>query len=556
MTKEKICFLSKIKLTPAIGDWTTLKPINRDLEELNIAKLQEINFDTLAKKYFHYSLFLHYRLAEIITKKLSNDLNIKIELHTVEARQLPYKDFIENQKDYLFQGNIFLNKLGKMNVLIESKFADMIINRMTGGKGELSFNKPLSELELEILNLQIKEIMPGFLDIWKNILHVDDLEYEAFNGRFNMDQKVSLRETYLYYTFWFYFGEKNLVKIIWGYPNYLLKTLLNLKSKLSDQIKKRVLIDYKTMEKIKVPVKAVLGKTNITMGELKNLQEGDILTLDNKFHDPVELYLGKSKYLCQPGVVNNKLAIQVINYDFSEQVIKEYRKKNIGMKYSKKVGEEIEESLSDEPNLLSEESFQNDEQQVSIENENSSEQDIEEEIDTAENFTEDKEHEEHEEEFEHDEEAVDEEPEEEEVEEEPEEELDESSDHEENEEHAEESEPEEEAVEEEPEEEEAEEEPEEELDESSDHEENEEPEEEEVEEEPVEEAVAEEPEEEEVAEEPVEEPEQENEDQSNNLTTTLPEVSVGTNDISEKESPGEEEDDDDFSWDDIDTAKS
>ncbi|MFA5879236.1 MAG: FliM/FliN family flagellar motor switch protein, partial [Candidatus Margulisiibacteriota bacterium] len=312
--KEKICFSSNIKLTPALGDWTTLKTIQPDLEEINISKVQEISFDTLPKKLFKYTLFMHYRFAEYLTTKLSNDLNIKIELHSIKTFQLPYKEFIENQKETLIQSDLTIGSFGKINILIEQSFADMIINRISGGKGEIVVpTNNFSDLELEILSLQINELLPSFCQIWKNILNEEDIKVEVFHGKFQADQKVSLRETYIYYNFYFIFGEKILVKIIMGYPNYILRSLLNIKNKILESINKRVALNNKTLEKIKINLLAILGKTNLTMKELRNLQVGDILTLENKIEEPLELYLGnKIKYFVQPGVANNKLAAQLL----------------------------------------------------------------------------------------------------------------------------------------------------------------------------------------------------------------------------------------------------
>lgn len=312
--KEKTCFSSVIKLSPALGDWTMLKNIKPDLEEINISKVRESSFDTLPKNLFKYSLFLHYRFAEYLTTKLSNDLNIKIEIHSLETQQLLYKEFIETKTKPMIQNDLAIGNLGKINLLIEPSFADMIINRISGGKGEsLTAVDHFSEIELEMLSLQMNEILPFFCKIWKNILKETDIKAEIMHGKFQPDQKISVRETYIYYTFRFIFGEKNLVTIIMGYPNYILRSLLTIKNKVLDPVNKRVILNKKTLEKIKINLLAVLGRTNLTMKELRNLQDGDIITLENKIEDPLELYLTKKiKYFVQPGISNNKLAVQLL----------------------------------------------------------------------------------------------------------------------------------------------------------------------------------------------------------------------------------------------------
>ena len=57
---------------------------------------------------------------------------------------------------------------------------------------------------------------------------------------------------------------------------------------------------------------AILGKTIITLEDLLNLEEGDVIVLDKKVEEPVEIYIeGIPKMLGKLGVFKNRMAVQV-----------------------------------------------------------------------------------------------------------------------------------------------------------------------------------------------------------------------------------------------------
>jgi flagellar motor switch protein FliM len=65
----------------------------------------------------------------------------------------------------------------------------------------------------------------------------------------------------------------------------------------------------------KVPVKcsAVLGGATVTVRDLVNLSVGDIIRLDSSPQADLTLAVGDhAKFICRPGLVGNKMAVQII----------------------------------------------------------------------------------------------------------------------------------------------------------------------------------------------------------------------------------------------------
>ncbi len=318
--KNGFAFSRKIKLAPAIGDWTTIQYRDSDMEEINISPIRNINFDSMPRDQLKYVHYLHYRLAEKITKKLSQDMDIKVELHSIVASQMAYDDFLNAQQNSVVQTDFVLGEHGRVNVLFEWALADMIVNRLVGGKGEESDVETFSDLEGEILKTQTEELVPYFIDAWKSIFTQDQLRLDFQCGKYIQDKKVTLREAYIIFTFYFYFGKGDLKKVTWAYPNHILRKLLTIRQTFSDPIKKRIAIYPNTLTKTKIPVRAVLGETTLRMQDIKNLQVGDVITLDTCLDEPLKIYIGgqKTRLSGQPGVVGHKVCIQLLMMEDQE----------------------------------------------------------------------------------------------------------------------------------------------------------------------------------------------------------------------------------------------
>ena len=61
-----------------------------------------------------------------------------------------------------------------------------------------------------------------------------------------------------------------------------------------------------------LPLKAILGSCILTVGDIINLQDGDVVQLNKSVNDYMEIHIGnKLKFYGVPGVRNNKVAVKV-----------------------------------------------------------------------------------------------------------------------------------------------------------------------------------------------------------------------------------------------------
>lgn len=313
-TRDRVNFHRIIKLGPAIGDWTTIKYHDPFLDEASVTPIKDFGFDSLSPEQLKYSHYLHYRLAERVTKKLSADMNVKVELHSIEATQLTYEHFLSLQREKVVQADLIIDNLGKINLVFEWQLADKIVNRLIGGTSEETNVEQFSEVEIDILQTQIQEIIPFFIQSWKQVFSPQQMVMNFICGDYVMDRRISLREGYVFFTFRFFFGKGDLRKLTVGYPTNVLQRLLQLRNELSDPIKMRAYLNPKTLYMLNKGLRVVLGSTTLKLADLQTLQVGDIIPLDHFVSDPVQVQIGEAEPLfAQPGVKNNRYAVKFMD---------------------------------------------------------------------------------------------------------------------------------------------------------------------------------------------------------------------------------------------------
>jgi flagellar motor switch protein FliM len=323
MNKQRFVYSRELKLGPALGDWTTIKYRDPSLDEVSIEDIKSSSFDTLPKDTLQYVHYLHYRLAEQVAKKMSKDMDIKIELHSIKATQLTYKDFLYFQSQKVIQADWDIKDSGKANIIFEWDLADMIVNRLTGGKGESSAIETFSDIELNILKTQLNQLIPIFCKSWKSIISEENIDMSFVCGDYVYDKRISLREAYIMFSFQLFFGRGELRQITWAYPNYVLKNLLRMRKELDDPLKKRIFLKPETIKSINVDLTVELGKAVLTMQDLRHMQIGDVILLDKALDLPIDVKVeNECSFHAQPGVLDNRLCMQMILWGNDEKALR------------------------------------------------------------------------------------------------------------------------------------------------------------------------------------------------------------------------------------------
>lgn len=67
-----------------------------------------------------------------------------------------------------------------------------------------------------------------------------------------------------------------------------------------------------TISRAKIPIKAVLGKSTISVNDFVNIQVGDIIRLNTKTDDELNVYVGNiNKFTAVPGASSDMYAVRL-----------------------------------------------------------------------------------------------------------------------------------------------------------------------------------------------------------------------------------------------------
>lgn len=283
------------------------------------SKFSKEHLRTLEIIFEHYGRLLSTNLPVYLRK------NIQVEVMNSEA--VTYSEFSNALSNPVLLGIVnFAPLQGSIILEMASNLGYAIVDRMLGGVGEpLTKTREFSEIELLI----IERIMGIYVDLlrepWENVVDLHPrLERIETNSQFA--QIISPSEMIAIITINVTIGDVDgLLNICLPYL-----TLEDVMDKLNTKYW------YSTMQerdeemyseaiealisKASIPVKAILGESTISVNDFVNLQVGDIIRLDSKVNQELDVYVGNiKKFAALPGASGDEYAVRVTSVIREEQ---------------------------------------------------------------------------------------------------------------------------------------------------------------------------------------------------------------------------------------------
>jgi flagellar motor switch protein FliM len=214
------------------------------------------------------------------------------------------------------------------NILMElaSNLGFAIVDRMLGGGGNpLEKSRDFTEIELIILE-RVMEVCTGLLvDPWQSVATIDPrLERIETNSQFA--QIISPSEMTAIVTMSIKVGSiEGLMNICIPY-SCVEKVIDKLNTKYwYSTMKEKDGEDYQEaietiINRARIPIRALLGKSMISVNDFMNIQIGDIIKLDSKVDDELNVYVGNiMKFKALPGAISDSYAVRVTSIIREEQ---------------------------------------------------------------------------------------------------------------------------------------------------------------------------------------------------------------------------------------------
>lgn len=283
----------------------------KDYDFARPAKFSKEHLRTMEIIFEHYGRLLSTNLPGYLRK------NIQVEVMNSEA--LTYSEFSNALSNPVLLGIVDFSPMpGNIIIELATNLGYAMVDRMLGGMGvPLEQKREFSEIELLIIERIMNACINLLREPWKNVAEVDPfLERIETNPQFA--QIISPSDMVALVTMNVKIGEvEGLMNVC--LPFFTLESVmdrLNTKfwyssmQKVDDEDYEQFIESM--VRRVDVPVKAVLGKSVITVNDFVNIQVGDIIRLDSRVEDELNVYVGNiKKFSAVPGASKDSYAVRV-----------------------------------------------------------------------------------------------------------------------------------------------------------------------------------------------------------------------------------------------------
>ena len=262
---------------------------------------------------------IHDNYSRLVTNFLTAYLRTLVNVDVIAVDALPYGDFSNSLTNPDVMAIVDFSPLsGSIIFEISPTIAFCCIDRILGGRGSMVQEiREFTEIESALLERTITQLLNLYKTSWENVIEITPrLEKTETNPQFA--QIISPNEMVALITFNVKVSEaEGMMNIC--VPYMVVEPIM---SKLTtkfwySQIENEPIANAKEMleqklENTYIPVRGVLGMTNITVAELLELSIGDVLPLDRGVCEEVDVYVGELlKFKARPGVARKKAALKV-----------------------------------------------------------------------------------------------------------------------------------------------------------------------------------------------------------------------------------------------------
>ncbi|MFB6354932.1 MAG: flagellar motor switch protein FliM [bacterium] len=302
---------------------TTTSSTSEDrFKDRNIKKYDFKRPDKFSKDQIRTLQMIHETFARNTTTELSAQLRSLARLSVASVDQLSYEEFMKVVPNPTTLGVVDMDPLeGKSLLEMDPVLVFQIVDRLFGGTGStdpVNIERELTDIEHSVIERIFMNMLNNLRDAWENVIELRPrLEQIESNPQFvqivppndmvvliTFDTKIGDVEGMtnlcipyvilgpvvdkLSATFWYSSGRQGLTE----------GQLEQLRDK----------IDF-----VDLPVSVEVGKSKLSVNELVNLEEGDVMKLDTGYDDPFTLKInGRPKFTCKPGVRGMSKAVKVM----------------------------------------------------------------------------------------------------------------------------------------------------------------------------------------------------------------------------------------------------
>lgn len=257
--------------------------------------------------------------ARLISTYLSGHLRTMVSAEVMNAEAITYSEFSNALNNPVILAVTDFRPL-KGSILLElsPNMGYTIIDRVLGGSGSgINTIRDFTDIERVILEKLFIQFVQLLVEPWQNVVELEPM-LEKIETNSQVVQIISPNEIIALVTLNIKIGNvAGMMNIC--IPHLVIESIMDkLNTKFWFAQKEQELgpsyEEYiqKMIQKSRVPVKAILGKTHITVREFLDLMRSDIIKLDKDIDSDLDIYVGNIlKFTGTPGEYKNKVAVKI-----------------------------------------------------------------------------------------------------------------------------------------------------------------------------------------------------------------------------------------------------
>lgn len=262
-------------------------------------------------------IFEHY--SRLISTNLPVYLRKNVQVTVASSETNTFSEFTNALSSPVILGIINFAPLnGSIIMDLATNLGYAMLDRMLGGSGlPLEKSREFSDIEQSIIEKVLVMFTQLLRDPWKNVIDISPL-LSRMETNPQFAQVIAPNDMVAIVTLNMKIGD------VEGFMNICLPffTLEDIMDKLNTKywfstMQENHDENYESyieslIRKVDIPIRAVLGKSTISVNDFVNLQVGDCIRLDSRVDDDMNVYVGNiKKFTALPGADKDSYAVRI-----------------------------------------------------------------------------------------------------------------------------------------------------------------------------------------------------------------------------------------------------
>ena len=262
-------------------------------------------------------IFEHY--SRLISTNLPVYLRKNVQVTVASSETVTFNEFTNALSNPVILGIVDFAPLnGNIILDLATNLGYAMLDRMLGGSGvPLEKNRDFSEIELTIIQKILVMFTQLLREPWKNVVDISPvLSRLETNPQFaqviapndmiaivTLNMKIGDVEGFMNVCLPFFTLEEIMDKLN---TKYWFSTMQENRSENYEEYIESLI------RKVDIPIRAVLGRSTISVNDFVGLQVGDCIRLETKVDEDMDIYVGNiRKFTALPGTEKESYAVRI-----------------------------------------------------------------------------------------------------------------------------------------------------------------------------------------------------------------------------------------------------